>query len=156
MENPYRPPERDSVLPSPSEFQWARVLVWSLLIFLAPNVIGLLSGLSMANWEIYGPTIKQALANARLVRQIVIPVVATLLYWRFAAGVTSRVLRHVLAVFALSQILDHSVSLLAFAVPVHELIDLRAVGRGVLAAMIGFGIAWLGARARANARPLQP
>ena len=154
MENPYRAPASTS-LSSPPTFHWMRVVGWSWLIFAAANLVAVISGLSMAKWEIYGATIDEAIANVRLIQRIGIGVVAVMLYWRFAAGVTSRPLLHVLALFALVQLIDHAFSLLVYAVPLRELFDVSAIGRGALAAMIGAGIAWVSSGRLSRAKPLR-
>lgn len=120
-----------------------RILAWSWLLFLVPLLVGLLSGFSMRMWEVYAPTIEEAVANARLVRRIAIVILSTALYWRFAAGVTSRRLLHVLALFVLAQLVDIAFSLIVFEVPANELLEYWVIGRSFLAAMIGLAIAWL-------------
>jgi hypothetical protein len=141
MENPYQPPGQP-LLPPVSGFHWRRVVVWSWLLLLVPTAVGLISGLSMSKWEMYAPTIEEAIASARLVRRVGIFVVTVIVFWRFAAGVTSKLLLHVLALFALEQVIELSFSLFVFEVPVRELVDGWATLRDFLAALIGFGIAW--------------
>lgn len=142
MDNPYQTPAGVPSLPNPS-FHWKRIVVWSGLIFLTANIVGFISGFTMGNWEIYGRTIEEAIANARLIRRIGYGVIGAILYWQFAAGVTSKRLLHTLALFALVQIIDLSFTFLVFSVPIDELFDPWAIGRSLLAAMAGLGIAWL-------------
>lgn len=140
MENPYRSTAQ-SVLPAQPFIHWKRIVAWSLLILLAANIVGICSGLTMARWEIYGGTIDEAIANSRLVRRIASGVIAALLYWRFAVGLSSRRTMHVIAVFALVHFMDLGVSFFAFGVPAGELIEPWALVRDFLAAATGLGIA---------------
>lgn len=142
MENPYQPPTHASDTSSP-QFAWARVIAWSLLIFLAANTVGILSGLSMTRWEIYGDTIEKAVENARLIRLIAYGVAGALLYWRFASPLRNRLL-HVMAAFVTVQLIDIAVSFLVFRIPAGELVDGWALVRSAAAAAVGLGLACLG------------
>ena len=154
MENPYQSPAKTS-LPSPPSFHWKRIVAWAILIFVGANLVGLISGFSMANWEIYGGTMEEAVANARLVRRIGYGVVGAILYWRFAAGVTSKLLLHAFALFVLVQIIDLAFSFFVFAIPARELVDPWAIGRSLLAAAVGTGAAWLGSNNSFKPKPLR-
>jgi hypothetical protein len=154
MENPYQPPAKTS-LPSPPNFHWKRVVVWSVLIFVAANMVGLISGFTMGNWEIYGRTMEEAIINARLIRRIGYGIVGAILYWWFATGVASKPLLHVVALFALVQVIDLLFSFFVFSVPANELFDYWAIGRSFLAAMVGLGIAWLGSNNSFKPKPLR-
>ena len=125
---------------------WKRIAGCSALIFLAMNIVGFGSGLTMNYWQIYGSTIETAIENARHVRRLGYFVVAALLYWRFAVGVAKHQLLHVAAVF---------VSLLAinfaFELAVYRSIEFDpwALARGVGAALVGYALAtWLPRRSR--------
>lgn len=142
MKNPYRSPAQ-IVLPSPFTFRWKRLLGWSVLIVVAVNLVGFLSGLAMAYWEIFGSTLEEAMANARLIRRIVIGIVGVLLYWRFVAGVAARCFLHVVALFVLVQLIEAAFDFLVFSVPPNDLIEPLATGRSLLAALAGLGIASL-------------
>lgn len=154
MENPYQPTAAPLLSQSPA-FHGKRIVAWAILIYAASNVVGILSGFSMSHWEIYGSTMDEAIANARLVRRIGYGLVGAILFWRFGAGVTSRLLLHALALFVLVQIIDLSVSHFVFSVSVTELIDPWATARSLLAAMIGTGAAWLAAHRSLASKPLR-
>jgi len=154
MENPYQPPVK-TPLPSPPSFHWKRTIAWAILIFVCANMVALISGFSMGNWEIYGRTMEEAVANARLIRRIGYGVVGAILYWRFAAGVTSKLLLHAFSLFALVQIIDLSFSFFVFSVPAGELVDPWAMGRSLLAAAVGTGAAWLGSNNSFKPKPLR-
>ena len=143
MEDPYQSPTKETALPALRPFGWKRVFVWSLLIYVAAMAVGISSGLTMGAWEIYGSTIEEAVENARLMRRLAYGIVGALLYWRLAAPVRQRLL-HVAAAFIVVQLIDLTVSFLLFRVPAEELIDVGAIGRSLLAAAAGLGLAWLG------------
>jgi hypothetical protein len=145
MENPYQAPVHIPAPPSPP-FHWARLIAWAILIYLAANLVGVLSGISMVRWEIYGHSIDEAIANARTVRRIALFIIGIVLYWRFAAGVTSRRLLHVLALFVLVTVIDLPFDYWLYATPANQLIDPSSSARHILAALLGLGIAWLGSR----------
>ena len=142
MESPYQPPTQ---LPQvfPLAFAWRRVVAWSLLIFIAANILGFISGLSMARWEMYGDSIEQAVENARLVRRVGYGVVTALLYWRFARPLQARLL-HVVAVFVTVQLVDLATSFFVFHAPASELVDGWALARSAAAAAVGLGLARFG------------
>lgn len=96
----------------------------------------------MGNWEIYGSTMDVAIENARLVRRIAYGVIGTILYWLLAAPVRQRLL-HVAAAFIVVQLFDLAVSFFVFHKPAAELVDLWSLGRSLLAAAAGLGIASL-------------
>lgn len=154
MENPYQPTAAPLLSQSPA-FHGKRIVAWAILIHAAANLVGVLSGFSMTLWEIYGSTLDEAIANARLVRRIGYGLVGAILFWRFGAGVTSRLLLHALALFALVQIVDLSVSHFVFSVPVTELFDPWATARSLLAATTGTGVAWFSAKGSRTPRPLR-
>lgn len=154
MENPYQP-TATPLLSQPPAFHWKRIVAWAILIHAASNIVGILSGFSMSHWEIYGSTMGEAVAHARLVRRIGYGMFGAILYWRFGVGVTSRLLPHALALFALVQIIDLSFSYFVFSVPVTELIDPWATARSLLAATIGTGAAWLTAHRSLASKPLR-
>lgn len=144
--NPYLPPAHT---PPPAEgegFNWKRTIAWALLIYAAAMVVGFLSGLTMGRWDLYGTTIEEAIERARLVRRIAYGVVGTLLYWRFAAAISSRRALHVAAVFLLVELIDIGASVLIFGESIQEWFDPWSVGRSLLAAAAGLAIA--GVRAK--------
>ena len=98
MEDPYQSPTKATALPALQPFGWRRVLTWAALIYIAAMAIGFSSGLSMSYWVIYGGTMDEAIANARLVRRTVYGIVSAILYWRLAAPVQNRLL-HVTTAF---------------------------------------------------------
>lgn len=142
-------------LPPLPRFHWKRVVAWAILIYATANLVGILSGFSMSHWEIYGSTTDDAIANARLVRRIGYGIVGVILFWRFGAGVTSRLLLHALALFALVQIVDLSVSYFVFSAPMTGLFDPWATARSLLAAAIGTGVAGFNAKGSGTPKPLR-
>lgn len=142
MDDPYRFPTTAVALPGLRPFGWRRVLVWAGLIYLSAIGVGLASGLSMGYWEIYGSTMEEAVENARLVRRVAYGLVGALLYWGLAVPVQKRLL-HVVSTFVVVQLIDLAVSFFVFNLPADELFDTGAMGRGLLAAACGLGLAWL-------------
>ena len=136
-------------------FRWGRVVAWSFLILLAVYAVGFLSGLTMTRWTIYGATIEEAVLNARLVRWIGYGVVTALLYWRFAAPLTKNRWLHVLAAFVLIKVLEMLVSAVIFRAPASELIDVGALSRSSIAALVGLGLASLGSNNSSKPTPLR-
>jgi hypothetical protein len=116
--------------------------------------VGLLSGMSMGYWELYGSTMDEAIANARLVRRVAYGLIGALLYWRLAAPVQKRLL-HVAAAFIVVQAIDLTVSYFLFRTPARELIDLWSIGRSFIAALVGLGLTGLGANNSFNRKPLR-
>jgi hypothetical protein len=141
--NPYQSPTNAIAPPTVQPFRWKTIFVWAALIYAAVMVIGISSGFSMGNWEIYGSTMEEAMANARLVRQITLGIVGAILYWRLAAPVEKRLL-HVVAVFVTVQFIDLTISFFLFNTPADELIDAWSLGRSLLPAVVGLGLASLG------------
>ena len=154
MENPYGSPTKATALPALRPFRWRRVVVWAALIYVAAMVVGFSSGLTMGNWEIYGSTIDVAVENARLVRRVAYGAVGAILYWLLAAPVQQRLL-HVAAVFVVVQLIDVAVSFFVFHTPAAELIDLWSLGRSLLAAAVGLGLASLGSNNSFKPNPLR-
>ena len=143
MDNPYRP--SDVSLPHPSiSIDWKRIVVWACLIYIALSAVAFLSGLTTMDWEMYGSTMEEAAGNIWLTRRIAMGIVGVFLYWWFATGVASKRLHQVTAVFVLVQMIDLPVSYFLFGAPVGELFDAWSMGRSLLAAMIGFGLASMG------------
>lgn len=136
--------------------RWPRLVAWAALLYLSAIVIGFGSGLTMGRWEIYGGTIEEAVAVARLWRRIAIGVALALLYWRLAATVPSRRLANVLAVFLLVQMIDAVVSVLVFGSEWDELFDLGSSGRALLAALAGWLLAMASGRLRRRERSTDP
>ncbi len=122
---------------------WRRVLVFSVLIFVAVNLVAFLNGLSMARWQIYGATMEEAVTHARLVRRIVIGAVGAALYWRLAAPLADRRWLHVLLAFLCVQVLGAFVSVVLYQDSASELLELGPLSRSALAALVGWGVACL-------------
>jgi hypothetical protein len=154
MENPYQSPTKAIAAPVPKPFGWKRVFAWAVLIYVASMVVAISSGLSMSQWEIYGRTMDEAIENARLVRRIAYGVVGALLYWQLAAGVQQRLL-HVAAAFVSVQLIDLAISFFIFRTPAGELIDAGALGRSMLAAAAGLGVAGLWSDNSFKSKPLR-
>ena len=117
---------------------WKRIVAWSLLIFVLEQVIGFLSGLSMSHWDIYGGTISEAVANARLVRRIVIGVAAFGLYVLFLRRIPNRRVLHALAALLLLEALDVALTF-AFTHSLSGLLSLSGLVRDLLACALALG-----------------
>ena len=154
MDSPYQSPTKAIAPPVLQPFRWLRVLAWSVLIYAAAMGVGLLSGMSMGYWELYGSTMDEAIANARLVRRVAYGLVGVFLYWRLAAPVQKRLL-HVAAAFIVVQGIDLTVSYFLFRTPARELIDLWSLVRSSIAALVGLGLASLGSNNSFKPKPLR-
>ncbi len=97
----------------------------------------------MSNWGMYGHTMEEAVDNVRLVRRICIGAACAVLYWRFVAGVSSKPLLHVAALFVLLRLIDMSLSFFVFSDPIDELFNILAIGRAFAAAVGGLVLAWI-------------
>ena len=82
-----------------SRLNHKRIIAATLLIWLAPQLLGFLSGLSMSYWEFYGDTMQEALANAKTTRFLVIGLAWYLLYLGFLRNIRDGWLPHVTIVF---------------------------------------------------------
>ena len=129
-------------------------LTWSLVIYVSVSLVAFLFGLSMAAWHLYGATLEEAVETNRQLRTVACWTTAALLYWRFAAPLTRRAL-HVLAVFVGFELISGLVLVLAFGEPVSELWDPWALGRSVIAATVGWGLASLGSGNLSKPNPLR-
>ncbi len=116
--------------------------------------VGVSSGLTMGNWEIYGDTIDAAVENARLIRRIAYGVVGAILYWRLVVPVQHRLL-HVAAVFVAVQLIDLTAAFFLFNTPASELLDVGALSRSALAAAVGLGIAILSSESSVEPKELR-
>lgn len=121
---------------------WKSIIGWSLIMLLAVNVIGVLSGVIMASSEIDVATIDQAVRNHRLFRRVAVATVAVLCYWRLGAGASTNPGVHVLAAFVVIQIADIGLALLLGA-PIAELLEPWATLRAVAYALAGYALAKL-------------
>ena len=127
----------------PRAIQWRRIIVFSVLIFATVTLVGILGGISMAHWQIYGATMEEAVSNSRVVRRIAYGVVSALLYWRLTAPLAGHRWLHVLFAFVAVQILDIVVSVGLFHVTASELADPGPIGRAAFAALVGWALACL-------------
>lgn len=123
-----------------NELHWPRILIFAGAGFTAAMLIAFASGFSMAHWEIYGPTMEEATANARLVRRIGYFVVGVVVYGWFTAGVATRHALHAVLLFATVQIIDVLFSMIVFGVRGSDLFDAAAFGRSAAAAATGFAL----------------
>lgn len=138
--DPYAAPTSrvGEVTPPPPPVRIGRILVWGMLIFVSAMAIYLVSGFTMANWEIYGSTMEQAVVNARWVRRIVAWVVGYGLYLMFLRGTTGRHLLQALAVFIVVQFIDVVTSILVFKV-YDDFFDWAGMGRSLLICLLAYG-----------------
>jgi hypothetical protein len=134
---------------------WKRIVIWSLIILAGTYAVAIVSALTMGSWEIYGQTLEEAVANSGTIRRTAYVVVGAGLFWWFAAEIQSKRLLHVLAAYIVVQVLDMGVSVLLGA-SIKELFvfDPWAVGRGLLAAASGLGLASLTSNKRLHATAL--
>lgn len=100
---------------------WKRLTAWSLTIFLVPQLIGFLQGLSMVYWQLYGSTFEAAVANARPIRIVIISATLYILYVAFFRGTRTRKLAHAALLFTAAEMLD---VVLSFALGARSLPDL--------------------------------
>ncbi|MBU8977608.1 hypothetical protein JI752_015770 [Lysobacter sp. MMG2] len=149
--DPYQSPTRNITVAEMPPLRWRRMLVWAVLIFAAAMSIATISGLSMAYWPLYGGSMEEAVANARLVRRILYVVVGAFLYWRFAAPIHSRRLLHVVVLYLLVQLVDMGVMRFFMGATLRELFDVGALGRSLMAAALGYAAARLGSGRRSAA-----
>lgn len=124
--DPYRAPVAEVVEPEPvvdPRLRRGRIALWVCLLYVAPALIGLASGLSLALWQVYGDTMTQAAENARTLRQALIVIAGFLLYLGFLAGVRHRPAVHVAIAFVAVELLSTFEDLLLWRVPPTDLFD---------------------------------
>ncbi|HEY1140495.1 MAG TPA: hypothetical protein VGE88_09855 [Lysobacter sp.] len=121
------------------------MVAFAFAIYLAAMVVGISSGLSMGYWQLYGGTMDEAVANARLVRRVLYFLVGAVLYWRFAAPIAQRRWLHVIALFVLVQMLD-VVAMQFSRVHIESWFDPAAIARSLGAAAVGYALARAGSR----------
>jgi hypothetical protein len=143
MSNPYESPTEAIAEPVMPAVRWQRTMVWAVLIQGCAMVVGISSALSMDHWEFYGRSFEEAAANARLVRRILYGVAGAILYWRFAAGIASHRLLHVVALYLVVQVIDVGVTL-AISHSVDTWFDPWSFGRSLIAASVGYACAVIG------------
>lgn len=141
--NPYKATNKTQV-EQLKGFQWRRIIVFSVVIYAAVNMVAILAGISMARWQIYGATMEAAVNNCRIVRRFAYVLVGAFLYWRLAAPLASRRWLHVLLALFGVQILDIIVPITLSQVIPSEVIELGSLFRGSLAALLGWVLACLG------------
>jgi len=146
--------EASDTPPGSSGIAWRRVLTWSMVIYISVSLVAFLFGLSMAAWQIYGLTLEEATETNRQIRIVFYWTTAALLYWRFAAPLSRRAV-NVLAVFIAYELISGLVLVFAFGDPVSELLAPWTLGRSVIAAIIGWGIASLGSNNSFKPKPLR-
>ena len=141
-------------VPASPPFRWKRVVAWALLIYVAISFVAFAFGVSMMAWHLYGATLEEAMETNRAIRMVCYWSTAALLYWRFAAPLGAERLQHVLAVFALIELIGVVVLVFAFGDSLADVLDPWATGRALLAACVGWGLAVLSSRSgREHAAP---
>jgi hypothetical protein len=125
---------------------WKRIVAWSLVILAGTYAVAIVSALTMGSWQIYGETLEQAVVNSGFVRRSGYVVVGAVLFWRFAAPIRSNRLLHVVVAYLIVQVLDMGTSLL-LGEAIEDLLDPWAIGRVLLAAILGFALASWSSRA---------
>lgn len=143
MDDPYRPPIASIASVVQPSLRWKRMVAFAVAIYLAAMVIGISGGLSMAYWQLYGGTMDEAVANARLVRRVLYFVVGAVLYWRFAAPIAQRRWLHVITLFVLVQILD-AAAMLLLRETFESWFDPGSIARSLGAAAVGYALAGAG------------
>ena len=124
--DPYRAPVAEVADPEPvvePRLRRGRIALWVCLLYVAPALIGLASGLSLALWQVYGDTVAQAAENARTIRQVLTVIAGFVLYLGFLAGVRHRPALHVAIVFVAVELLSTFEELLLWRVPPADLFD---------------------------------
>jgi hypothetical protein len=144
--NPYTPPSsnvKSQGDAAGASYKWRRAVAWLLLLFFVPQMLGLLSGLTMTHWEIYGETIQEAIDNARTVRRIAIGVAAYLLYLFFLKGVPHNRIIHVVILFFAVEFIGAVTDLFLWGMPLKEVIRWPFLLRHVLVVVMALGTAAL-------------
>jgi ABC-type amino acid transport system permease subunit len=101
-DSPYLPPmTKVAGLDRPATRRSAvlRVLAWTLLIWVTSSALAFASGLTMARWDWYGPTMQEATEMARLVRRTVIGLTVFGLYVQFLRGTPRHLAAHAAILF---------------------------------------------------------
>lgn len=141
MDNPYDPPVARIFPPTPTAFQWKRVVVWALGIYAATLIAGFAFSL-LDPWRLFHATDAETyLAMIMMVRYSIYFIVETLLMWRFASGTRDRPLLHVVATVALVHLIQSAIDYFMVGKPIWELMRPSLTGRLLLAAAIGLGMA---------------
>jgi|GEM_PF-5767706 len=71
-----------------------------------PEIIGFFHGMTLPlTWELYGATIKEAVQNSRHIRNGVIILIATILYYFLFVKIQTAVVKHFLFAFILTSVL---------------------------------------------------
>jgi hypothetical protein len=152
--DPYRAPAAEVADPEPMvepRLRRGRIALWICLLYVAPALIGLVSGLTLMMWQFYGETLPQAAENARVVRVVVIVIVGFLLYLGFVAGVRHRPVLHVAIVFVAVELLSTFEDLLLWRVPPAVVFDAsNKLAHAGVAALALATMALLRRRARAR------
>ena len=128
---------------------WKRIIKWSLLIIFVVNSISFVLGFATTYWEMYAENYEQSVFYSRLVRRVIVALVAIFLYWRFVAGAVQSKFLHVLALFLIIQVLDLLVTLAIIQLTGKELFSFWGLVRGFIYALLGYGIAGLNPRSTA-------
>lgn len=111
---------------------WKRIFGLVVLVWLTPQLLGFLSGLSMAYWESYGNTMQEASSNARTVRFVAIGVAWYLLYMGLLRSVHHLRVTHVAIALVLAELLAVSLELVLFQTPLHDAVYWPATLRHVV------------------------
>jgi hypothetical protein len=77
-----------------------------MALFAMTQIIGFASGMSMANWAMYGDSIEEAVTNARWVRRLIIAMVAYAIYLGFFRKLESRWVTYWIGIFLCAEILN--------------------------------------------------
>jgi hypothetical protein len=118
----------------------------SLLIYLAEVTLGMLRGVSLGNWGMFGDSMEEAVTNSGHVFRVATWLAKLYLYYLFANGLAGLRFLNVLAVFAMRLMIDLPVSTLAFGMTMTEFFDPEYIGQEFLLAMLGLGLASIGSR----------
>lgn len=85
---------------------WKQIALMSLALFAMTQLVGFASGMSMANWVMYGSSIEEAVTNARWVRHFIIAVAAYAIYLTFLRKLGSRWITHWIRIFVGAEVLN--------------------------------------------------
>jgi len=148
MHDPYTPPDAlGPALPgamggSTRGMQWRRVLLGSVVLFLALAAWSFMAGLLIPTVGFWLAPDGAWIDTAIVVRKVVYMMVSTFAYWWFAKGVGHRRLLHVLLAWSLVQVIDTVVVMIVLPSSPTRF-AWTALALGLLPALAGCALTWI-------------
>ena len=130
---------------------WKRTMAFSLVLWLTPQLLGLLSGITfpdLMHW--YGDSPAEMSDNARTVRRIAIGASFYLIYLVFLRGVPVRVATHVLVTFFAVEAASAIAELTLWSKPLAEAVYLPAAVRHAVVAILAVATVLIARQVRPN------